>query len=130
MYELRVLSLLGKPKPLYRKRINVYISPTQKNGTHHHQMPEPINIFLVGSLALFLLGVIGGWLLNKKENVFSRSNLQIAVGILVTIVWVASIAAEILIPTYTVSVLVHGIMGAVVGYLFSDDGITFNIGGE
>lgn len=93
-------------------------------------MAEPLTIFLLASLVLFLFGVIGGWFLSKKENVFTRSNLQIAVGILVTIVWVASIAAEIIIPAYTVSVLVHGIMGAVVGYLFSDDGITFNIGGE
>jgi hypothetical protein len=43
---------------------------------------------------------------------------------------VVSIAAEIIIPGYTVSMLVHGIMGAVVGYLFSDDGVTFNIDGS
>jgi hypothetical protein len=45
-------------------------------------------------------------------------------------VWAASIVAEIIIPAYTVSVLIHGIMGAVVGYLFSDDGLDINIGGE
>jgi len=93
-------------------------------------MPEPLSFFLLGSLFLFLIGLIGGWFLSKKEKVFTQSNLQIAVGILVTIVWVVSIVAEIILPAYTVSVLIHGIMGAVVGYLFSDDGITFNIGGD
>lgn len=93
-------------------------------------MASTTTIFLLASIVLFLIGMVGGWLLSEKSTIFTKSNLQIAVGILVTIAWVASIAAEILIPAYTVSVLVHGIMGAVVGYLFSDDGITFNIGGE
>jgi hypothetical protein len=93
-------------------------------------MADTFTIFLIASLVLFLFGIVGGWYLSNKEQVFTRSNLQIAVGILVTIVWAASIAAEILIPAYTVSVLIHGIMGAVVGYLFSDDGLTINIGGE
>jgi len=93
-------------------------------------MAETLTIFLLASLVLFLVGIIGGWYLSQREQIFTRSNLQIVVGILVTIVWAASIAAEIIIPAYTVSVLVHGIMGAVVGYLFSDDGITFNIGGD
>lgn len=92
-------------------------------------MPETLTLFLLASLVLFIFGLAGGWAISVKEHVFTRSNLRIAVGILVTVVWVASIAAEILIPMYTVSVLVHGIMGAVVGYLFSDDGVTFNIGG-
>lgn len=95
-----------------------------------HQMPEIYTIMAILSLILFSIGVVGGWLLsrNASEELFTRSNLQIAVGILVTIVWAITIAAEILIPTYTVSVLIHGIMGAVVGYLFSDDGLDINIG--
>jgi hypothetical protein len=93
-------------------------------------MAEPFTIFLLAALVLFIVGIVGGWLLSSEEHVFTRSNLQIGVGILVSIVWVASIAAEILIPAYTVSVLIHGIMGAVVGYLFSDDGLTVNIGGK
>lgn len=91
-------------------------------------LPEPTTLFLLGSLALFLIGIGGGWLLNREKTQFTKSRLQIAVGIIVTIAWVVSIAAEILIPAYTVSMLVHGIMGAVVGYLFSEDGITINIG--
>jgi len=93
-------------------------------------MTEPVTIFIIASLVVFLFGIVGGGILSRKDDVVTKPNLQIAVGILVTIVWAASIGAEILIPAYTVSVLVHGIMGAVVGYLFSNDGITFQIGGE
>lgn len=91
-------------------------------------MPEPIIIFTLASIVIFAVGIIVGWQLSTVENVFTQSNLQIVVGLLVTIMWIASIAAEILIPTYTVSVLIHGIMGAVVGYLFSEDGINLNLG--
>lgn len=92
-------------------------------------MPDPLNIFLLAILVLFLVGLIGGWFLSQKDIRFTRSSLQTLVGVMVTVVWAASIVAGILIPTYSVSILIHGIMGAVVGYLFSDDGITFNIGG-
>jgi hypothetical protein len=93
-------------------------------------MPEPFTLFLLASLALFIAGLLAGWQASTKETIFTHSNLRIAVGILVTIVWVGSIVAEIIIPAYTVSVLIHGIMGAVVGYLFSDDGLNINIGGD
>ena len=85
-------------------------------------------LYIIGSIALFALGISVGLLAQRKSDKVSRRHLQIAVAIVITIVWVASITAEILIPTYTVSVVVHGIMGAVVGYLFSEEGITFNIG--
>lgn len=78
---------------------------------------------------LFLLGITGGWIVTRSNKEFNKSSLQVVVGVIVTIVWVVSVAAEIIIPTYTVSLLVHGIMGAVVGYLFSEEGLTINIGG-
>jgi hypothetical protein len=93
-------------------------------------MPEPLILFLLASLAIFIAGGVAGRELATTETIFTRSNLRITVGILVTIVWVGSIVAEIVIPAYTVSVLIHGIMGAVVGYLFSDDGLNINIGGD
>jgi hypothetical protein len=95
-------------------------------------MVELTTIFILASIFLFLLGIAGGWLVARKRTPTQKkkTNLQIVVGILVAIMWVVSIAAEIIIPAYTVSVLVHGIMGAVVGYLFSNDGLTINIGEE
>jgi hypothetical protein len=88
--------------------------------------PYYTTLFL-SSIALFLFGIIAG--LATKDDMFTDSNLRIAVALLITIVWALSIAAGILIPAYTVSPLVHGIMGGVVGYLFTEDGITLNIGG-
>lgn len=93
-------------------------------------MPHTFTIILVGAVVVLLVGLLAGYLLSSDDNnYFTKKNLRLAVGTIVSIVWVVSIAAEIIIPTYTVSVFIHGIMGAVVGYLFSDKGITFNIGG-
>jgi hypothetical protein len=92
-------------------------------------MVETLTIFLLSSLFLFLIGIMGGWLVaERSNNVRLKTRLQVIVGVLVTIVWVISIAAEILIPAYTVSTLIHGIMGAVVGYLFTEEGITIGLG--
>ena len=92
--------------------------------------PTTTTIILI-SLAIFLLGSLSGWLITKvREGSLTHSNLQILVGVLVTIVWVIAIISEILIPTYTVSALIHGIMGAIVGYLFSDDGLSINVTGN
>lgn len=93
-------------------------------------MLDPTTIYILASLVLFTFGISTGYILTRGETTFSRSKLQIVIAIAVTLVWIVSIVAEIIIPTYTVSVLVHGIMGAVVGYLFSEDGLNINIGGE
>lgn len=84
-------------------------------------------LFVLGSIALFLVGLGGGWILTRFRTPKSPS-VQTVIAVLITIVWVVAVAAEILVPTYTVSMMLHGIMGAVVGYLFSEDGITINIG--
>lgn len=94
-------------------------------------MVELTTTFLLVSLFLFQIGIIGGWLISRRNGDRSyKSKLQVVIGALVTAIWVVSIVAEIFIPAYTVSMLVHGIMGAVVGYLFSEDGVTINIGGS
>lgn len=90
-----------------------------------------VSIYILASLTVFIVGIIGGWLFTRKADAtFTKANLRTTIAVVVTIVWVVSIVAEIIIPTYTVSVLIHGIMGAVVGYLFSDEGITLNLGGK
>ncbi len=87
-------------------------------------------LLLLGTIFLFLAGIGIGLLFSRRRVSSNSTHLQVAVGIMVTIVWVVSIVAEIIIPAYTASLLIHGIMGAVVGYLFSSDGFTINIGGE
>lgn len=93
-------------------------------------MPTTFIILIIGATAILLIGTLIGIYLSRQQEVLTKGSLRVVVGAVVTIVWVVTIGAEILIPAYTVSVLIHGIMGAVVGYLFSDSGITFNIGGE
>ena len=93
-------------------------------------MVSTTTLLVLSSLTLFLVGILGGWLLTRASVNTSEVQLKIAVGTVVTIVWVVSIAAEILIVNYTASVVIHGIMGAVVGYLFSDQGVNINLGGK
>lgn len=93
-------------------------------------MVEPTTLFVLGSLALFLVGTGAGWALTRLRAKCASPPVQIAIALLITIAWVVAVAAEILVPAYTVSMMLHGIMGAVVGYLFSEDGITINVGSE
>jgi uncharacterized membrane protein AbrB (regulator of aidB expression) len=87
-------------------------------------------LFAIGSLALFLIGLGVGWYVTRLREEYTNPPIQIAIALLITIVWVVAVAAEIIFPAYTVSMMIHGIMGAVIGYLFSEDGITINIGSE
>lgn len=91
-------------------------------------MLSSLQLFLVIGFIVFALGILGGWMISKRELDYNKKDLQILIAVLVTTVWAMSILAEIIIPAYTVSVLIHGIMGAVVGYLFSDEVITLNLG--
>jgi hypothetical protein len=93
-------------------------------------MLNTTTLFVLGSITLFLVGLGGGWLLTKLRKSFTDPPIQTAIAFLITAVWVIAVSAEILVPTYTVSIMLHGIMGAVVGYLFSEEGITINIGAE
>jgi uncharacterized membrane protein AbrB (regulator of aidB expression) len=87
-------------------------------------------LFTVGSLALFLIGLGVGWYVTRLREQYTNPPIQTAIALLITIVWVVAVAAEIIVPAYSVSMMLHGIMGAVVGYLFSEDGITINVGSE
>lgn len=92
-------------------------------------MLNTLTIFAISSVVVFLFGLLVGGQVSTKASIFTHSNLQVAVGMLVSTMWVASIVAEIVMPAYTASVLVHGLMGAVVGYFFSEDGLNINVGG-
>lgn len=93
-------------------------------------MLDPTTLVVLSSAISIIIGVIVGWYYSEKNVDITNTDLRTAIAIVVTVVWVITIAAEILIPAYSVSILIHGIMGAVVGYLFSDEGLNINIGGE
>lgn len=91
-------------------------------------MINATSIFVIGSIALFLVGLVFGWVITRFRDSSPSPPVQTAIALLITAVWVVAVAAEIVVPAYTVSMMLHGIMGAVVGYLFSEDGVTVNIG--
>ncbi len=93
-------------------------------------MLDPTTLYILASIIVFAFGIGSGYILTRGDTTFTRSELRTVIALAVTLVWIVSIVAEIIIPVYTVSVLIHGIMGAVVGYLFSEDGLNINIGGE
>lgn len=95
-------------------------------------MAEQFTILLLSIIATFIVGIISGAVITRTEGTqtFTKARLQLAMGTVVTTIWVITIVADILITSYSVSFFVHGIMGAVVGYLFSDEGITFSLEGE
>jgi len=94
-------------------------------------MVEPITTTLIlVSVTLFQIGIIIGWIVSRDSKSTTRAKLQTMVAIVVTLGWMSATMAGILVTAYTVSPLMHGLMGAVVGYFFTEKGITFNIGGK
>jgi len=85
-------------------------------------LAESILVYVLAAFALVLGGAIIGWFFSTRE--ITEHRLRVGVATIITIVWVITIIAEIVIPSYTVAMVIHAIMGAVVGYLFSDSGLT------
>jgi len=91
--------------------------------------PITTTIILV-AVTLFFLGLLLGWLYSKDSDVTTRSKLRLMVAVAVTMGWISATGAGILIASYTVSPILHALMGAIVGYFFTEDGITVNVGGD
>lgn len=85
-------------------------------------LAESILVYVLSSVVLVLSGALIGWFFANRE--ITEHRLRVGIAIVITIVWVITIIAEIVIPSYTVAMVIHAIMGAVVGYLFSDSGLT------
>lgn len=94
-------------------------------------MAGPITTTLIlVSLTLFLVGLLIGWLVSRDSGTSVQSKLKTMVAVVVTLGWITATVAGILIASYTVSPLLHALMGGIVGYFFTDEGVSFNIGGE
>lgn len=87
-------------------------------------------ILVLLAVTLFLVGVLIGWMFSDHTEATTKSKLKTMVAVAITLGWVSATAAGILIASYTVSPLLHALMGAIVGYFFTDDGVNFNIGGD
>ena len=91
----------------------------------------PIILYALAiAITLFILGVGIGWILTQDSQQTTKQKLQTGIAIAVTIVWIFAVVADVLLTGYTLSPLVHAIMGAVVGYFFTDEGLSINLGGD
>lgn len=91
----------------------------------------PIILYALAiAITLFILGVGIGWILTKGSQQTTKEKLKTGIAIAVTIVWIFAVVADVLVTGYTLSPLVHAIMGAVVGYFFTEDGVSINVGGD
>lgn len=89
------------------------------------------SIIVLLAIALFVLGITLGWLFsNTRGSETARRKLKTLVALAVTLVWIVATIADIALTGYTVSPLLHALMGAIVGYFFTEDGIEFNVGGN
>lgn len=83
-----------------------------------------MNTLLLYILAIagsaFVIGLGVGWVLTKDSELSQKSKLKTGISIVVTIVWLIAVIADIFMTAYTLSPLIHGIMGAIVGYFFTD----------
>ena len=92
-------------------------------------------MFMLEAIIGFIFGFFIGYLVrglidlevtrgagDKKKTFFevttSVGSFRMFILTIVSMVWVVSMATELLNPTYHVSPLVHGLMGAIVGYFF------------
>lgn len=74
-------------------------------------------------VALFVSGFFLGFLAKTVFDTFTQQGIRQIIALVVTMVWVGSIAAEILIPDYTVAVYVHSVMGLVTGGFFGREAL-------
>lgn len=87
--------------------------------------------FILLTVTLFLIGLVIGIIFSESgDGDITKSDLKRFVAIVVTLGWITATIAGIVLPTYSMSPLIHGLMGAIVGYFFTEDGLNFQIGGD
>lgn len=74
-----------------------------------------ITIALVSFIAGTLVGFFGRGLFNGKDDKIESNQMVL---IVVTAVWAVSVLIDIVSPTYDTSPLIHGLMGAIVGFFY------------
>lgn len=88
-------------------------------------------LIILLAVTLFLVGLLLGIIFSRNdESDITQKNIKLFVAIVVTLGWISATIAGIALPAYSISPLIHGLMGAIVGYFFTEDGINLQIGGE
>jgi len=80
---------------------------------------ELISSLIIG-ITSYTAGLLSGYFLRGtiKEKVLLAENGNTLVLTVVTLIWAASMLVDIISPEYTTSPLVHGLMGAIVGFFY------------
>lgn len=92
-------------------------------------IPPVIIDYLVISAVSFTMGNIVGWSWANRYEDLSETQLRRLMAVTLLGVYLVSVLAEIALSEYTTPVLLHGIIGAITGYLFSkEDGFNINLG--
>ena len=81
-------------------------------------------------VSLFLIGLALGYIYSRQSADSTKEKMQVVISIVVTVVWVAAMIADIFLTGYTISPMVHAIMGAVVGYFFAGKNLDITIGDD
>lgn len=84
--------------------------------------PIQIDILQYGivSFASFVAGIVLGWFSRGfiDKNIKNKDSGNTLVLIIVSLVWMTSVLVDIVSPTYETSPLLHGLMGAIVGFFY------------
>lgn len=76
-----------------------------------------MNTIIIG-ISSYTAGLLSGILFQKyfkKENEQKQGDIVL---IVVTVIWALSMVIDIISPNYETSPLVHGLMGAIVGFFY------------
>jgi len=88
----------------------------------------PLIYTIIAAVTVLFFGIVIGWILTKDSENTSKEKLKIGIAIAVTIIWMITVISEIIISSYSISPIIHAIMGAVVGYFFTEDGLNVSVG--
>jgi len=91
------------------------------------EYPSPILILLT-LVTVFSFGALVGWLISNLSELTARTKMKVMVAVVISLGWISATVSGILLTSYSVSPLLHALMGAIVGYFFTEDGINFNVG--
>lgn len=72
----------------------------------------------IAALLSFCLGFLSGYLMHKVVDKVDADDNSSLVLIVVTLVWTLSMVVDIISLTYETSPLLHGLMGAIVGFYY------------
>jgi len=86
-------------------------------------LPNELLPSLTVGIVSYAAGVLSGYFMRGfiREKIVKDSGNNLVL-IVVTAIWAASMLVDIASSTYTTSPLVHGLMGAIVGYFYKPIG--------